>query len=86
MLLFPETLRMIYERLGQDYFVLPSSIHECIVIPAFPGILPEDLHEMVCEINAEHVAAEELLGDSIYRYNKKENALQIAYAKENRDA
>ena len=44
-----------------DYYVLPSSIHECIIIPSDEQLDPEALHEMVKEINEEHVAPEELL-------------------------
>lgn len=77
-ILFPSVLNAVGERLQSDFFVLPSSIHECIVIPALDGIDPAALHEMVKEINEEHVAPEELLGDSVYRYDRNREELTIA--------
>lgn len=80
MLLFPEVLDAVAGRLDNDFFVLPSSIHECIVIPALDGVLPEELHAMVKEVNTEHVAPEELLGDSVYRYDRSAHRLRLAFA------
>ena len=60
--------------MGENYFVLPSSIHEVIIVPesASPGY--SDLNEMIREINQTQVAEEEVLGDHAYYYDcaKKE--------------
>ena len=37
---------------------------------------------MVKEINEEHVAPEELLGDSVYRYSQKRQQLEIVFSAE----
>ena len=81
-ILFPAVLQAVCARLQSDYYVLPSSIHECIIIPADKELDPEALHEMVKEINEEHVAPEELLGDSVYRYRQGKRRLEIVYSAE----
>ena len=78
--LFPAVLKAVREHLQSDYYVLPSSIHECIIIPADENLNPAALHEMVKEINEEHVAPEELLGDSVYFYSQKKQRLEIVYS------
>ena len=81
-ILFPAILQAVRARLQSDYYVLPSSIHECIIIPSDEQLDPEALHEMVKEINEEHVAPEELLGDSVYRYSQKRQRLEIVFSSE----
>ena len=73
----PAVLWEIGERLGQDYYVLPSSIHECMVVPAQIQPGEEILKEMVREINATQVEPEEVLEDTIYYYNREKEMIQL---------
>lgn len=72
------TLQAIGKMLADDFIVIPSSVHETIIVPA--GAAPEysELADMVCEINATHVSAEERLSNHIYRYGRNEGRLRIA--------
>lgn len=78
-LIFPTILEAISEKLGGDYYVLPSSVHECIILPVENAdiITEEKMQQMVEEINAESVPPEEILGASVYRYFKEQKNLQI---------
>lgn len=49
-----------------DYFILPSSINEVIVVPDDGSLDHKELKEMVNEINHTQVAPEERLTD-VYR-------------------
>ncbi len=75
----------IFERirseLGGDFYILPSSIHEFIVLPKSFGkeIGEENLNNMVREINAAVVSPEEVLSDSIYSYNSNTKAISTVY-------
>lgn len=79
LIVYPHILEMVGEKLGMDYYVLPSSIHECIIIPMVPGLEAELLHEMVQEMNEEHVEPEEVLGASVYCYRRRTKKLDIVY-------
>lgn len=60
----------VSELLGtDDLVVLPSSIHEVIVVPASTGDYNQ-LRSMVGEVNGTEVAREEQLSDNIYRLTK----------------
>lgn len=74
-LMYPQHLSGLAERLGDDLFVLPSSIHEVIAVPA-DGMEPAKLRDAVREVNAGEVTAEETLSDSVYRWS--DGALSIA--------
>ena len=78
-LYFPEVLEMVAGKLSSDFYVLPSSIHECMVIPAEDSVRLHgaDYQEMVQEINDEFVAQEEILSDSVYRYYRDRKELCI---------
>lgn len=83
-ILFPAILQAVRARLQSDYYVLPSSIHECIIIPSDEQLDPEALHEMVKEINEEHVAPEELLGDSVYQVTvRKGSGWRLSFRRDN---
>ena len=55
-------------RLGEDYYVLPSSIHEVILLPKSLATCHEDLDELVQEVNETCVSQEDYLSDHAYLY------------------
>lgn len=58
----------IYEKLG-EYYVLPSSIHEVLVLPKEGAPEPQLLREMIHDINITEVSNEDYLSDYLYAYN-----------------
>lgn len=77
-ILYQTVLEAVGERLHSDYFVLPSSVHECMLVPAVGEMKPDELRKIVCEINEECVAEEEILGDTVYRYDREKRELTAA--------
>ena len=77
-LMFPDILSGFADLLGGDMFVLPSSIHEVMLVPVAGGAEKEELSQMVREINAQHVIPEEVLSDTVYIFNRRERTLRIA--------
>lgn len=73
---FPEVLEQIQERLPQGYFILPSSVHECIIVPKSEEVDPRKLGEMVRDVNASQVAPEEVLSDRVYEFSKEHRGLK----------
>ena len=73
---FPDTVGML---LG-DYFVLPSSIHEILLLPADGAMESSELLKMVHEVNASTVAAEEVLSENVYRYDVAKKELSVIEA------
>ena len=63
-----KVLNEIEERMGEGFYVLPSSIHEVLVVPKSCGMSERELAQMVREVNASQVAEKEQLSDSIFKY------------------
>lgn len=67
---YPEVLDMAGRVLGEDYYVLPSSVHEVVLVPASRGMAPDEMNAMVVEINETQVAEEEILSNHAYLYKR----------------
>jgi hypothetical protein len=60
-------LEQVRERLGEDFYILPSSIHELLVLPR-SMMDANELQEMVKCVNATVVNPEDVLSDGVYAY------------------
>ena len=68
-LLYPDVPRMIYEMVGDNYYLLPSSVHEFLIVSEEDGMLAEDLQKIVREVNTTQLEREEFLSDDIYYFD-----------------
>lgn len=73
-LLYEDAMCRLGEEIGDDFYILPSSIHEVLVLPAgdMEAFDMDEMKKMVKEINKEHVGAEDVLSDQVYFYKKNE--------------
>ena len=70
--------RLLKEQLGsQDCYILPSSVHETIFIPASEKMNQEYLDSMVCEVNEMLVGQEERLCNHSYYYDAQKKEIRI---------
>ena len=74
-ILYPGELKRAADQLQNDLVVLPSSIHEVLLLPDDPGQDYGMLTRLVQEINRNEVEQEEWLSDHPYRYLRKEDRL-----------
>ena len=68
-LLYDSFLQQVYEKLSGKFIILPSSIHEVIVMPLASAPPITDSQKMVEQINRSAVKEEEILSDSVYLYD-----------------
>lgn len=66
------------EKLGGDFFVLPSSVHEVLLVKDDGQATMESLKEMVQDVNATQVEPEEQLTDNVYHYDSKDHVFELA--------
>lgn len=74
--LYPGALKNFSDSLGRNLYVLPSSLHEALLIPAGGSSGSKELGEMVREVNRTVLAQEEFLSDSIYYYDREKNEIK----------
>ena len=67
-----ETLR---EKLGSDFYIIPSSIHETLVLPKESVTSVRDLAGLVAKVNIEDVPEDDKLTDSVYTYDFEEGKI-----------
>lgn len=68
-------LKWCRQQLGEDFWVIPSSVHETIVVPQNCGATRNQLDQMLQEINAAKVRPEERLGEHVYFFNSEQGKL-----------
>ena len=74
-ILYPGMMQEVGSYLKRPYFILPSSVHEMILLPD-RGEDAAGLHEIVEEINRTQVLGEEVLTDSVYHFTPGDSALR----------
>ena len=76
-ILYEEPLHELAEKVGSDLYILPSSVHEVIAVSAdFRS--PDELAEMVYEINMDQVDINDRLSNQVYCYDKDLRTLRLA--------
>ena len=76
--LHSEFMDSILDRLDSDkFYILPSSVHEVIIVSQRIAMNIEALREMVDSVNTNEVSPDEILSYNVYEYSR-ENGLKIA--------
>lgn len=60
----------------EGFYILPSSIHETLIIPKDGAMTPKELGEMVREVNRTEVLREEVLSDRVYEYDREKGKIR----------
>ena len=78
-ILYPDVLQNIAERLHKNLYILPSSVHEVILLPERTGEegTEESLAEIVKDVNSTVVDTEDILADSVYYYDRAKKSLSV---------
>lgn len=75
--LYPDLLKNISGRFHQDIVILPSSIHETILIPTEGTYDLSLFSSMVKEVNETEITDEEQLSDHAYLYTQSNDKIQM---------
>lgn len=61
---------------GSDFYIIPSSIHEVLLLPDDGKAGAEELNEMVRTVNEENLDEEDILSDHVYYYSRAEKKIR----------
>lgn len=79
---YPGLLREFSESLctgGMDFYLLPSSIHEMMIVPSVgDGQEALEYKKIVESVNKEVVSPEEVLSDNVYMYTYRQDEISIS--------
>ena len=77
-LLRPVIFQLLADRFNSDLYIIPSSIHELIVVPRDPDCDFDDtINDIICSINENEVPYDSVLADHAYLYMRETNSLRI---------
>lgn len=79
-LLYSEKMNKLAERMGCDLLILPSSIHEVLLIPDDHQKGYDFYIKMVDEVNRTQVEPEEVLSYKLYRYSRKKAEIEEIFS------
>jgi hypothetical protein len=74
-LLYPNLVKNFADNYQSDFYILPSSIHEIILVKDDKRLGKDVLHNMVIDVNQTQVPEEEFLSDHVYYYSREKNII-----------
>lgn len=75
-MLYSDEIGKLADRLDLDLLILPSSVHEVLLLPDDREQKYDFYRQMVEEVNTTQVEPEEILSYSLYRYNRKKSEIE----------
>ena len=84
-ILYQEILQTIAEIYESNYYILPSSIHECIIYLDEGVMNKDELDMMIQEINQTQVEVEEVLANHAYYYDREKQEIQYGMDEKEND-
>lgn len=75
--LYDELLSEFADRVDADFYIIPSSVHELILLPESPDMDPERIKGIIFEVNMMHVKPEEVLSYHLYRYRRDTGRVEL---------
>ncbi|MBQ9030778.1 MAG: hypothetical protein IJ106_04910 [Parasporobacterium sp.] len=70
-----DLMRRLSEKLKDDLYIIPSSVHEVLLIPAHSGLSRQEADEMVRNVNRSILEPADLLSDHVYLYSGKQQRI-----------
>lgn len=68
-IMYENVMKDVADKIGRNFYILPSSVHELILLTDYGCSSAEELKNMVVDINKTVVDTTDKLSDSIYYYN-----------------
>lgn len=76
-ILYPGLLKKIAEKKNGSFYIIPSSIHEVLLLDKPGAGSPGEVKMMIHEVNRQHVAKEDVLSDNLYYYDFHTGTVRI---------
>ncbi len=76
-MLYPNLFRNFADVIGSSFYIIPSSIHELLLLPDESMEEDKEFIDMIKLINDTQVVPEEILSYSLYYYDKEEDKVFI---------
>lgn len=78
-IVFPEFIEAVEEYIGEPFYILPSSLHELLAVPASKVDDVGALEEIVEQVNKGYVNECDKLSDNVYMYNPQSRSIEVCH-------
>lgn len=76
-ILYRDALKNFADSIQSDAVILPSSVHEVILLPLQKDTEFQEFRNMVCEVNRSKLDREDFLSDNVYLYRRNTGSIEI---------
>lgn len=76
-MLYPDLIGDFSKAMGSDLYIIPSSIHELLLLPAGDDDESGYIRDIIREVNETQLLEEEILSDSLYIYDSISKEIKI---------
>lgn len=76
LLAVPGVMEKVDQLFPEGYYILPSSLHEVLIVEKDKNLSAKELGEMVREVNRAEVSPQERLSDCVYEYDREKAAIR----------
>lgn len=76
-ILYEDVLKKLADKLGSNLYILPSSIHETIILADTSDFIKNELMDMVQSVNETQLANEEILSNEVYYFSRAQGSIVI---------
>lgn len=76
-MLYLEVLKRFADKIQDDFYIIPSSVHELILVPKRMNVKTEELNQMIEDVNRTCVIPSERLADHGYLFCRKEVKIEL---------
>ncbi len=75
-ILYDGRLDAVGQTLGEDFYVVPSSVHETLILPVSGAPGPDEMRKIIRHVNESVVEEEEVLSNEVYIYERAVGTLR----------
>lgn len=76
---YPGVMEKITEKMKAPFYIIPSSVHEIIIVPKTLNMTLSEIRQMVRLVNKEAVSKEEFLSNNVYCYDSKTREIRMMH-------
>lgn len=76
-MLYPDILSQFADSIQSDLYLLPSSIHETLILPKNALCRIAEINQMIQDVNQSQVLKEETLSDHAYIFERSSKAIRL---------
>lgn len=78
-MIYPGVLEKLAEKEQRSFYIIPSSVHEVVLLADTGQEKAEEIKKMIIEVNSTQVAPEDVLSDSLYYYDSAKKKIKIIF-------